>query len=321
MKTKDVADYKDTLRFLKIWTGYRPWQSTAALTYVAAKDALLCADQAMLVPWIQDTDRFMDPYLISQYPSTLKILNCTVMTVQSAWQYAHPNLPGQLAADQLPAYLRCIECLASHNCKPTSVSAPDGFGTMCSPSALFDHEDDLFRAAFRKSEGSHFIHSQFRSQRLYWRSLGLRSRSQVGAVDVADFLECVRMIVQRLSLQSSNSPEDLPDAQKVTAYLRYSHPNSQYWPDSAWATITQAKMYPTERDVSALSLHIAEYECWTLQTRQGSVALTTPLQGLIYAYYGVNVHFYQIHRHLQCTKKFEMEAGLGFRWYTITYNI
>lgn len=251
MKTDEAPGYKDTLRCLKIWPRYRPALSSEGPSYIAAIDALLCADGAMFVPWIANANRFIDPVSVSAYANTLGMLGCTVMPVGSIWAYVKEGLPRELTSNQLQAYLKCIECLAAHDCKPTSIQAPNGFGVMCDPSALFDHKDDTFRGVFRKSEEVHFLHPLFRSQRTYWLNLGLRTKSNVGEMRWKDFLECLTTMVQRLRLQSNNSLEDVQDAEKVTAYLRYPHPDSQYWPNNAWNTITQAKIYRAQNNLSS----------------------------------------------------------------------
>ncbi|KAL8955637.1 MAG: hypothetical protein Q9193_006583 [Seirophora villosa] len=177
------------------------------------------------------------------------MLGCTVMKVATAWEeYVRPGLPVQLASDQLRRYLQCVKCLEYNGYPSTSVMAPNGYGWLCSPSMLFDHDDTMFKAAFRKSEESHFLHPDFRSKRKYWISLGLRTKSSIRP---ADFVECVSMMGQRLAGKPSHGVEDVQDAGEVTAYLRHLHPDTQSWPGSAWTAIAQAKIYRAIRDVSS----------------------------------------------------------------------
>ncbi|KAI4114246.1 MAG: hypothetical protein LQ345_004942 [Seirophora villosa] len=245
----DATEYKKILRSMKIWPQYHPSVSTAAITCIAADGALLCSTQAMLVPWIQNSDRFIDPSVVAGYPKTLKMLGCTVMKVATAWEeYVRPGLPVQFASDQLWRYLQCVQCLEHHGYNSTSVMAPNGYGWLCSPSMLFDHDDTMFKAAFRKSEESHFLHPDFRSKRKYWISLGLRTKSSIRS---ADFVECVSMMGQRLAGKPSQGAEDVQDAGEVTAYLRHLHPDTQSWPGSAWTAIAQAKIYRATRNISS----------------------------------------------------------------------
>ncbi|KAL8986736.1 MAG: hypothetical protein Q9177_003996 [Variospora cf. flavescens] len=247
----DTTDCKTILRSMKIWPQYRPPMSTAAIQYVAADRALLCSVETMLVPWIQNSDLFIDPKIVTDYAKALKMLDCTVMKVESVWNLVEPGLPDRLDQIQQYRYLQCVHNLEFHKYKSNSVVAPDGHGSLRSPSKLFDHDDTIFQAAFRKSGESHFLHPRFRSRRGYWVSLGLRTRSKTGGIGVAEFLECVRMMVQRLGGQPSHGVEDMQDAEKVTAYLHYLHPDTDSWASSAWTEITQARIYRAARDVSS----------------------------------------------------------------------
>ncbi|KAL8656205.1 MAG: hypothetical protein Q9210_000400 [Variospora velana] len=187
----DTTDYKTILRSMKIWPQYRPPMSTAAIQYVAADRALLCSVEAMLVPWIQYSDRFIDPKIVADYAKAMEMLDCTVMKVESVWNFVKPGLPDKLASeDQLYRYLQCVHNLELHKYKSNSVVAPDGRGSLCSPSLLFDHDDTIFQAAFRKSGESHFLHPAFRSRRGYWFLVSIRS--DIDDADVSGYLKDIQ---------------------------------------------------------------------------------------------------------------------------------
>ncbi|KAL8717029.1 MAG: hypothetical protein Q9225_005692 [Loekoesia sp. 1 TL-2023] len=239
-----------TMALLPVWPRYncRPDSSTDRRYYISADGALACPHKAMLQPWNQNLDKFIDPDFVRTFSNTLKALGCSIMTVQSAWKYLEPNLPSVLKTEQLQEFLRCIEYLANESCKPTTKIAPNGLGVLCSPSALFDHEDAIFLAAFGESDDVHFLYPTFRNKRSFWISIGLRSRPKAGIMHAVDFLECVNQIVARLSFSSSRDPI-WEDAEKVTGYLRFFDPGFGKWPDEAWTTIAQAEMYRADPDV------------------------------------------------------------------------
>lgn len=141
--------------------------------------------------------------------------------------------------------MSCIRKLQAYN-----QHSSKRLGILCSPSGLFDHDDAIFLAAFGESDEAHFLHPTFRNERGFWISIGLRSRPKVGVMHATDFLECVSQIVARLSFSSSRD-RIWEDAGKVTRYLRFFYPGFGNWPDKAWTTIAQAKMYRADSDVSS----------------------------------------------------------------------
>ena len=243
-----VGNNRKVLASLPVWSQY------GTDSYLRAASALACQYEGMLQPWIKDLDRFIDPDVVWKYRHTLEALGCSLMSVQSAWKYVESNLPTVLKPDQIPEYLRCVDCLSRKGCKPTSRIAPNGYGALCSPSTLFDHEDPIFLAAFGESDRVRFLHPKFRNDRDFWIDIGLRSRSKKRVLDASDFLECVSQIVARLS-SSSNRSEIYPNAETITGFLRYSQPGLADWSLATWQTIAQAEMYQADGDVSSEPLY------------------------------------------------------------------
>ncbi|KAL8682796.1 MAG: hypothetical protein Q9186_001218 [Xanthomendoza sp. 1 TL-2023] len=172
------------------------------------------------------------------------------MDIESIWNHLEPNLPRSLTPDQLEAHLACIECLARNNWKPRSKIAPNGHGTLCSPSSLYDHEDEIFLAAFGRSPKSYFLHPDFKGKRTYWISLGLRARSNSGCMSDLHFLHCIARVEARLKSRSTTY-HDKRDAAKVSGYLCFFHTGLASWPGTSWASIVHAKIYQADADISS----------------------------------------------------------------------
>ncbi|KAL8669926.1 MAG: hypothetical protein Q9168_005506 [Polycauliona sp. 1 TL-2023] len=236
------------LRSLPIWPQHTPISPSTSAHCISAEEALTCAHGAVLLPWIQERHRFVDAELVDQCISTLQSLGCTIMDIDSIWKHLEPSLPQTLSASQLNIYLPCIEHLAGTNWKPQSKIAPNGHGTLCAPSSLFDHEDQIFVAAFGLFDKDHFPHPNFRSKRLYWKSLGLRSRSSTGAMNDSDFKQCIASIQARLKTTTS-AEQDRRDAAKLTEYLRFVRPGFESWSGGSWTYIVQARIYQASTDV------------------------------------------------------------------------
>ncbi|KAL8996975.1 MAG: hypothetical protein Q9169_003626 [Polycauliona sp. 2 TL-2023] len=188
--------------------------------------------------------------MVSEYSSTLRSLGCGIMDIPSIWKHLEPSLPQTLSPSQLNIYLPCIEYLAGTNWKPQSNIAPNGHGTLCAPSSLFDHEEPIFIAAFGLLNKDRFVHPDLRSKRTFWKSLGLRSRSSTGAVSDSDFIPCITSIQARLKT-TNNAEADRQDAARVTEYLRFVRPGFECWSRGSWAFIVQVKIYQSSADVAS----------------------------------------------------------------------
>ncbi|KAL8802700.1 MAG: hypothetical protein Q9182_003658 [Xanthomendoza sp. 2 TL-2023] len=245
-----VVQHQKVLRALPIWPQLGPHEPSENGRCISAQDALLCAHRAMLLPYIRERDRFVNPELVKTYSSTLRLLGCTLMDIESIWNHLEPSLPQKLMPDQLEAYLDSIECLARHDWKPCSKIAPNGDGTLCSPSSLYDHKDDIFLAAFGKSPKSYFLHPDVWGKRDYWINLGLGARSNSGSMSDSRFLQCITRIEARLVCGSATD-QDKQDAAKVSGYLCFYHPGLESWPASSWASIRRARIYQANADVSS----------------------------------------------------------------------
>ncbi|KAL9624181.1 MAG: hypothetical protein Q9204_007898, partial [Flavoplaca sp. TL-2023a] len=245
-----VLVYGNTLRLLPIWLQHSPSPSMASTRCIPAEGALICAHGAMLLPWIRDPHRFVNPQLVGEYSSVFRSFGCSMMKIETVWKYLEPSIPETLVPDQLRIYLPCIDSLAAGNCKPQSKMAPNGYGTLCHASSLFDHEDEIFLAAFRHLDKNHFLHPDFRNGRTFWKSQGLRARSAAGAMDDSDFVHCILSIEARLK-NNSNSEENRRDAAKVTGHLRFARPGFESWSHSSWRTIVHTRLYQTRSEVSS----------------------------------------------------------------------
>ncbi|KAI4255981.1 MAG: hypothetical protein L6R42_006464, partial [Xanthoria sp. 1 TBL-2021] len=248
--SEGVAQHRTILRSLPIWSQHAPTSPATSVHCIPVEGALTCAHGAMLLPWIRDRSRFVDSRLVLEYLSTLRFLGCTIMSIESVWKHLEPSLPRTLMSDQLRTYLPCIDSLAGSNWKPQTKIAPNGYGTLCTPSSLFDHEDEIFLAAFGESDKEHFLHPDFRSKLTFWKSLGLHARSNAGAMSVVDFLLSIASIGARLQT-TFNAEQNRRDAAKITDYLRFVRPGFESWSRPSWAGIVHAWVYQTSADVTS----------------------------------------------------------------------
>lgn len=232
------------LRDLPVWPNVGAVSdSQRDVAYVSAADGYFCSFRAMLMPWLDGLDRFVDPRT-GKATSLLKKLNITSMSVSSVWEHVAKNYPETLpSAVTLDQYRELIELIARDGLLPAESIAMDGDKKMCQPSSLYDHQDAVFSAAFREQKSTRFLHSvlQLRWLHDYWCRLHLR-RSQVG-VDSLTLINCARAI----SLRMSDNPgqELVRDANIVADYLF-----TQSWPEDVRYEILGLKIFPVREDVS-----------------------------------------------------------------------
>lgn len=232
------------LRDLPVWPNVGAVSdSQRDVAYVSAADGYFCSYRAMLMPWLDGLDRFVDPRT-GKATSLLKRLNITSMSVSSVWEHVAKNYPETLpSAVSLDQYRELIESIAHHGLLPAESIAMDGDKKMCQPSSLYDHQDAVFSAAFRGQKSTRFLHSVLRLPWLhdYWCRLHLR-RSQVG-VDSLTLINCARAISLRMS--DNPSQELVRDANIVADYLF-----TQSWPEDVRYEILGLKIFPVREDVS-----------------------------------------------------------------------
>ncbi|KAL8785541.1 MAG: hypothetical protein Q9213_003289 [Squamulea squamosa] len=249
-KTNDVTQYQKILRSLPIWLQLCPTLPATNVCCIPAEGAFVCAHGPMLLPWLSDGDRFVDPQLASDYLPTFQRLGCTVMSTEIIWNHLKSSLPQTMTLEQLKSYLPCIDCLAKSKWKPHTDIAPNGYGVLCHPSSLFDHEDEIFIAAFGEYDKLRFLHPDFRSRRAFWKDLGVHARSSSGAMTDLDFLQCITSIEARLK-KTSNDDQNRRDAMKITGHLSFVRPGFESWSNSSWTTIVHARIYQTSTELAS----------------------------------------------------------------------
>jgi sacsin len=164
-------------------------------------------DSAFVVPWMKDYHRFTDD------EKSLRMEE--VNNVRVLEDYVLPNLPKLVDENSKASYLRFVSALASNlssertigKKKKTQYShiqlmeyrlAARQDGELCLASALYDHSDAVFAAAFRYAASSKFLIREARFQPPFWHGLGLRRREH-GRFKGSDYLASLRALQCRLS--------------------------------------------------------------------------------------------------------------------------
>ena len=247
LKFKKPSDVR-LLRSLPIWRRLKTSNSGLSAEHIAAEDAKFCAHTEMLLPWVESLASFVSPKVVIPNQNLLSKLDVKLLTAQETWDMIKAHLPTNVKSeDSIQEYVGMIRYLASRDVSISGKVAPNGASVLCEVHSLYDHQDTIFRAAFRDQEAIRFLNANFRDiwLRAFWLSAGLRARRTAGAMMPEHFLECSLAMNQRWDpANTTQSFEE--DAGIVTGYLQFDRQEFRNW--SNWAQISKIQMFRV-RDV------------------------------------------------------------------------
>lgn len=244
--------YKDIalIRRLPIW---RRLQRSSVLPYdhIAADDALFCGHEKILMPWVKQRSRFVDPELVQGYKNALSKLDVSLMTLETTWDVIKADLPGDIKSKgSAEQYSEFVDYISRCGIKVAGRLAPNGALVMCEANTLYDDQEPIFKAAFREQKLTNFLHPKMQASSLhrFWLELGLRARVS-GEIKHEHFHQCALAISRRRD-PAFTSPDFVEDSQKVASYLKFDGDHFRSWPNSTWVHLATVPMFKV-RDVAA----------------------------------------------------------------------
>lgn len=259
----DPFHIKDRLKILPIWPTVG-----ASHPCIAAGTALVPADYRLLRPWMSEYGQFVQPGIATSYSSTLKSLGVQKRADTTLLETnILPHLPQTVAPSAEKDYELFISalsrvCEANHpqnfshknkngerrqfiNLMSVSRLAPDGNGVLHPASALFDHGDHIFQAAFREEVAKRFLMTAVRGRKRFWLDIGLKQRSDSNFVK--DYALCLQTMRKRL--EAWNTPplnhQLASDAQAVLEPLTSSLLSAiSGFSESEWLTVRKEATFP-----------------------------------------------------------------------------
>ncbi|KAL9099438.1 MAG: hypothetical protein Q9163_005063 [Psora crenata] len=236
------------LRCLPVWPRVKRPGQVLLRHYVPATEAYFCQHSAMMMPWIKDLTHFVDPTVVEAYDCILPRLGVQSMTVEGFWELMQRDLPPSLPDMKARLeHLRLLQHLAKYHIKTKTRIAPNGTGTLCKPDDLYDHDDPLFREAFR-GDLERFVHPDLHSLRTFFVFNGLRARSPGGPVTSDDFVQCALAVDKRWSDGMPSAIYDGPAA-AVANYLEYDIEAFHGWSESVWRQISRLHIFKVKKYV------------------------------------------------------------------------
>lgn len=217
---------------------------------LTAKEALVAQDLAFVVPWMKDYHRFTedDKSFRIQMIDNVRLLE----------DYILPNLPQRVDEIRKDSYLRLVNAIPDNPSLKRKMGkkkktryfivplmeyrlAARQNGELCLASALYDHSDAVFAAAFRSEASNKFLMPEVRHHLSFWHEVGLR-RCEFGRYKGSDYLACLRALQCRLT--GPADPHLAADTQVVLYPLCANDSSLNDLDPTTWSAIAKLDVFP-----------------------------------------------------------------------------
>lgn len=255
---KLLPDICSDLRCVPIWESF---QSSDPL---ASKDVLIPVDSGFLVPWMKQSSRFINfGALDPTGASCLTTLGARKVEREELLRNHVLPLPLKLNEADRDSFLALLDVISglsgtsdlSRSMILTLSQAHlafDGNLVLKKASELFDHEDQIFLAAFRNQPGNVFLVNPLKRYRPFWLKVGLRHRlSGSGQFNsAADYLRCLQALELRINAPQLAADPDLDqDCLRVLSPLTTGNLMPRGFTKQDWHSISQLKVFRAKRNL------------------------------------------------------------------------
>jgi sacsin len=234
------------LKSIPLWPRF---PSSFKQRLVSANDALMSTDRGLLVPWMKDCHLFVD----QQFSTTPRNRGCLTklgvkkLSVKELFTKHVLPLPAAISDSNWEHFINLIAgisdagllTLHSSPAMPETKIAVDGKRTVTEVSSLYDHDNEIFAAAFRLQAETRFLHKSVQSYRSFWLTAGLCHQ-----MDAKYYIQCLQVLSLRLSANNIMDTTLEEDSQTVLSLLT-SNPVSRMsgWGNQQWLAISQEKVF------------------------------------------------------------------------------
>ncbi|KAG0646208.1 hypothetical protein D0Z07_8415 [Hyphodiscus hymeniophilus] len=243
---QEIAQLQGDLRSLPLW----PTQGSEGML-IPATSAKIAGQPGFLVPWMRDFAQFINPQAASEpnNQKCLALLGIPKLNIQYIIKNHILPLPPLSTHANWTSYQKfVIEIASISSSKLAPIKdvlfqtrlAVDGNRSLRYANELFDHDDEVFRSAFRGEETTKFLHSDVRACRQFWLNVGLRHRANE-IWNPLDLIKCL----QSLSLRQRSLTDKTHLAADAAVVLRpLTAPNSSIRGfESHWTAISKESVF------------------------------------------------------------------------------
>lgn len=206
--------------------------------YLSAQNALIAPSTRIDLRGLPDAGKFVDSNYVNRNKEKLRFLGVDLRgTALESFlhKYLSVSNKAELDPEKLDRHVKDLKWI-SIDCPSALMSHPvavNGVGKFCAANALFDHNREIFEAAFRHRPKM-FLHQKIRH--FDWRGI----IGEVGSAKV--YRKCVRGIAETDPL---NDTELLNRAKIVFSFLKYELPSvHKVCSESDWDLIVRTEFVP-----------------------------------------------------------------------------
>lgn len=272
----------DDIRSMPLWPSAANKQSL-----LSADNALLASDTYLMAAWMKMRAQFVhaDEVTFStlQKRCLLRLNVQEISTKDLLENYVLP-LPKTLGNDyycdweQYQSFIRAVSDEYAR-IGPAFVSAclnseliVDGERTPRESSELYDHENEIFQAAFRYEENRRFLHPKLRQYSLLWSKIPFRQGGSIMMVEA--YICCLQTLASRLSINDPNTSSLLDDdCKKVLQPLISMSWYPSGWSNGDWNEILNERVFRCRQEEPGVQRYRKDYIA-SLAARQGSLTLS-----------------------------------------------
>lgn len=266
--TRDFESIKTYLKLIELWPS--SGEKAQSHQLVSANGCLVVARElrdTMLVPWMMSRENFVQN---TEYCACLQELGVKEVSFEDLLQsYQVLTLPKFKNSDDWSAYKAMMGTICRKSAgKGSIISSRHLLGRhiavdnlLCARDAreLFDHDDHIFRAAFRQNPKGKFVHSDLRQYRDLWITLGMHDISH-GTIKASSYCECLFELARRNQADTLVAPDDNLEADSLTVLTPLITLNSRTsrinYED--WTKIGKFAVFHSRTDMSQEPLHRQE---------------------------------------------------------------
>jgi len=252
-------DMRDLLKLLPVW----PIQGCSS--WISSKMANATENSGLLVPWMSGSHRFIEHRTFISNLSILRALGVhEVPGINLLSKNILPNLPRELPdVDGYRKFIRAIPQISNWrsclNILRQSKLVPNRAKKLRAACELFDHEDIIFRSAFRNEQHDVFLLKEMEEYKWFWLELGLKHRVN-GEFKPDDYILCLTRMRTRLKACKDQTiyAGSIADAQVVLAPLTTPSTALGRFSNLHWSYVADQATFPARVGLPSQSPHRRE---------------------------------------------------------------
>jgi hypothetical protein len=285
LKSADTVPDLLVLQSFPVWPPINGSSITTGCAYISLRDATVSASKALIHPWVQNLDKWIDCDFVAKHDRLLRQLGKGPRTSREIWTKVQRDIPqnASVGTHQFPVYVRLVKALDYEDITTQLPIAASGSGQLCSASSLYDDSDEVFAAAFRLEASQHFLHPNMREVRGYFKRIGLRHREYGRAISPDHYIQCINAIQRRAKspLRSSDVSFER-DADEVLDYIFWTSPGHKSWPARIWGQIAAAPIFKVNSPTTEPC-----YRRNRMQELAGAADFVTPNTTCLHKYHNI----------------------------------